>query len=353
MDDPLNRTIWNESPGRQMKIFPPCAPKVGMVAAAQAFVEPPPLPWVPDLVGRNWQKRGSVLVMGIGYADFFYRPTRPHRMHLRDYREAKEPASFQAAFLERVVRGDTAYYEKIADLLENAGVALECTVITDIRRASFGCWDGTRITAGTGVLRNYDTAFRPYVHQNQDWHNSRLDKGGFRVIVTLGGAATSEVKTWLRGRGWRERGPSIFTSPAGRVVNILAAPHPNAWGNAWGKRLADVAERLRKLRGGDTPPIATPKPDVPRPTCPPIDDATPRYSWNPQDGDVLVKRACSPRHRERARQLHEKIMDGMTVGQFIASNGSWSRAYLQQLQSAASIDYVRGPSPVTIAKPVT
>jgi hypothetical protein len=175
-------------------------------------------------------------------------------MRLSEYREARGPASFQAAFLERVVRGDSAYYEPIAHLLERAGVELERTVITDICRASFGCWDGTRVTAGTDVLRSNDIAFRPYVRENEDWHNSRLDEGGFLVIVTLGTLAGDEVESWLRRRGWRARGPSrSFTSPAGRVVNILRAPHPNAWG----QRPADVAERLRELLGG-------PKPEVPR-----------------------------------------------------------------------------------------
>jgi hypothetical protein len=267
MDDALNRTIWNESPGRQMRIFSPCSPKVGMVAAAQAFVEPPPLPWVPDLVGRNWRERNSVLIVGISYADFFLplpgrRTGRYKRMQLSEYREASGPAAFQAAFLERVVRGDTSYYEPIADLLEGAGVELERTVITDICRASFGCWDGTRIVAGTKVLQNYDAVFRPYVHENQDWHNSRLDEGGFEVIVTLGSLAAAEVERWLRGRGWRERGPGCnFTSPSERVVSVLRAPHPNARGE---RRPADVAATLRELFGADTLSIATPKPDVPR-----------------------------------------------------------------------------------------
>ena len=262
MDDALNRTISNESPGRQMKICPPCSPKVGMVAAAQAFVEPPPLPWVPDLVGRNWRERNSVLIMGISYADFFLPLAggRRNRMGLREDREARGPAAFQAAFLERVVRSDTAYYEKIADLLEAAGVELERTVITDICRASVGYWDGTCIVAGTDVLRNNDAAFRRYVRQNEDWHDSRLDNGGFQVIVTLGGLAGDEVESWLRGRGWRARPSSSFTSPAGRVVNIMRAPHPNARG----QRPADVAERLRELLRGDTLSIASSKPDVPQ-----------------------------------------------------------------------------------------
>jgi len=272
VDDALNQTIWNESPARQMKIFPARLPVIGMVAAAQAFVEPPPLPWVPDLVGRNWREQGSLLVMGISYADFFLPlPGRRSRMQLREYREAKGPAEFQAKFLEKVVRGDTAYYEPIADLLERADVELERTVITDICRASFGSWDGTRITAGAGILQNYDTAFRPYVRQNQDWHNSRLDEGGFQVIVTLGTLARYEVERWLTGRGWRARGlDSSFTSPAGRVLNILHAPHPNARG---GRRPIDVAHGLRELLGTGSNPQTVPMDSSRRVTTAVVDAA--------------------------------------------------------------------------------
>ena len=161
LNDSLNAKIWTESPSLQTEIFPPCWPENGMVAAAQAFVGPPALPWALDLVGSRWREPGAVLLMGASYADFFSpRCRRKRRMHLSHYRAAKGPADFQAAFLRWVVDGDADYYDKLANLLRAAGVEPEWAVITDLCRGSFVSWEAGGTSAKEKeVLQRHDTKF--------------------------------------------------------------------------------------------------------------------------------------------------------------------------------------------------
>jgi hypothetical protein len=251
-----------------------------MVAAAQAFVGPPALPWALDLVGSRWREPGAVLLMGASYADFFSpRCRRKKRMQLSHYRAAKGPADFQAAFLRWVVEGDGDYYDKLANLLRAAGVEPEWAVVTDLCRGSFVRWEAGGTSAKEKeVLRKHDTDFLAYVRANIEWHNSRLDEGGFHVIVALGNLVARGVREWLLDRGWsggdhrnarvswvRATGPSWktirFVSPDGRAIDVLRVPHPSRWNGLPDFSLADFAKDIQRLRWGDAalPDAGTPR----------------------------------------------------------------------------------------------
>jgi hypothetical protein len=81
------------------------------------------------------------------------------------------------------------------------------------------------MVADTGTMSLHDSVFQQYVRANLDWHQRRLDEGGFRVIVALGGLAYDEARRF-----------------AGRSVRVLKVRHPAAWE---GPRTVDAAPALR------------------------------------------------------------------------------------------------------------
>jgi hypothetical protein len=258
LDDTLNQTIWADSPRLQKAIFPPPADlREGMVAAAQAFAGPPVRPWVPDLVGRECHREDAVLVMGITYADFFWRPTRGCKMELAYYRADQGPAEFQKVFLRDVVDGDWNYYERVALLLRGAEVELARCLITDLSRASV---IQLQTHTKSGELRGFSKGicrkpkFQRYADANREWHKQRIDHGRFRVIVALGDDVRNKMKVWLRGWGWRllsseetdERMVFNFES-GGRSIRLLHVPHPNSSTGA----PADAIPALRHILRAD------------------------------------------------------------------------------------------------------
>jgi hypothetical protein len=250
LDDALNADIWSTSPSLQRQIQASAAPSEGTVGAAQSWLGPP-LSWVPDLVGKRWREPGAVLVMGSSYADFFTRWCgRSGRMTEHVYRAADTARTFQTAYLRSVVVGDSAYYEPIADLFRRSAVSMDCVVVTDLCRASFVQLvqgrRGLSTYAGEDVLRGNERLFGQYRDANRSWHTSRLDAGGFRVIVALGDFAASGVSDWLQREGWASEWTTAgerFRSRSGRFVSLVRAPHP---ANRRSKPV-DMADSLRQL----------------------------------------------------------------------------------------------------------
>ena len=73
-NDELNHVIWSESPSHQMEIQHPNELQVpGSIGAQQAMIGQKPLPWVPDIVGKEWQSPQSIFVVGSAYAGFVKR----------------------------------------------------------------------------------------------------------------------------------------------------------------------------------------------------------------------------------------------------------------------------------------
>ncbi len=154
-----------------------------------------PLPWVPDLVGRELRNGNGVLVVGSAYAGFIRSfCKRANAMPLSEYRDASLE-SFQRAFLRRVVAGDSKYYGKIAGLFEPIMPASHIGLL-DLCRVSFvrrGAGpDGQRgDEGGDGVTRDNCEAFQQYVEtpQASSWTWRRITSCAPRVIIALGSIA--------------------------------------------------------------------------------------------------------------------------------------------------------------------
>jgi hypothetical protein len=155
--DCVNDDIWSCSPGLQMELaaqFPVGA--AGNVGGQQAMFDTPndpnplgtvanPLPWVPDLVGKNSDAANAVMIIGSAYAPFVEGYCgRDHTMPLSSYRAAQCWNDFlyapQIGFLSCVVNGDHRYYDRISRMLNPGGGIFDFgrLILTDWCRASFG-----------------------------------------------------------------------------------------------------------------------------------------------------------------------------------------------------------------------
>ncbi len=280
--DCVNDDIWSRSPAIQRVLaaqFPVGAP--GSVGGQQAMFLPDepdvrgtatnPLPWVPDLVGKNSDGPDAVMIIGSAYAPFVEGYSERH-LPLEDYRmQAALPnwIDFQHLFLGAVVLGDASYYEKI-DQVFGENFDWRRAIVTDWCRASFvrhgdddeqavgradGFGDGICGDEGAGV-------FFSYVGKNIDWHTRRLAAFGGKIVL-LGNLSHSclnflcQIQGWLvsyESRGiivprpnrliqfWPEdkpivqgqihRGhlPSIFFTAIKHPSRIHGPPHVQQWG---------------------------------------------------------------------------------------------------------------------------
>ena len=263
LDDELNRAIWDDSPGLQRVLDERREPGGPQAVGAQALVGSPALPWVPDLVGRAWRSPDAVFIFGSSYADFFSpHARRGGAMPVHDYR-ARSLTGFHRSFIAQVMEGDAAYYGKVADLLDAAGISASNIVLTDLCRASFVRMEDGQANASEQVLKDHAEHFARYVEANRSWHLGRIAASRVQVIVALGRLATRgvlhllESNKWLRtsDAGRRSTQCWILSSgphdretrlqhPTGRQMVVLHVPHPGAWGGACP---ADGAPALRRL----------------------------------------------------------------------------------------------------------
>lgn len=160
--DHANNRLWATSVAVQRAIQEPgdLASPDG-VGAQQAMLRPnicngidedSVLPWVPDMVGRQWRDLDALLVVGTAYAGFISEFAGRHQgntMPLERYRDlVPQPvANFHTEFLNTVVKNDSAFYDPVSDLLNNL-VKPAKIALFDLCRASFvrrGQGDGRRI----------------------------------------------------------------------------------------------------------------------------------------------------------------------------------------------------------------
>ncbi len=222
-EDTLNAEIWRESPARGARL----AAANDRVSAGgwQDRWASPPLPWVPDLVGRQWRERGGVVVIGSAYAPFVGgSAARPAAMPLSSYASARSAAEFGSRFLASVMRPDASFYGGLRELL-GAIVEPERLVLTDLCRASFVEQRPDGIFGGDEVVRRHSTVYDQWVDAGSDWTLRRVRESGAKVIVLLGGLAWRTFQRVARlggatvsDRGWRDFSAAHPTTQAAAVT---------------------------------------------------------------------------------------------------------------------------------------
>lgn len=201
-NDPLNQEIWNRSPGVQMRLQrPESLEPPGLYGPQQAMIEAehrhllgdrPCLPWVPDLVGKEFNTSGRLAMIGSAYAGFIREySSRGNTMSIRDA-AAEAMEQFQRAFLRSVVLRDRGYYAPLSTLaFETAPLSrvavLDLARVSLVRRGSGACGD-RRDNSKQCASAEEARVFASYAEssESRDWTWRRLGGSPARCIVALG-----------------------------------------------------------------------------------------------------------------------------------------------------------------------
>jgi hypothetical protein len=201
-NDPLNQEIWDQSPGVQMRLQrPESLESPGSYGPQQAMIESehrellsgrPCLPWVPDLVGKDFRTAGRLAIVGSAYAGFIEEySSRPNTMSIKDA-AAESMERFQRAFCRVVVIGDRGYYSPLSVLaFETAPLAR--VAVLDLARVSLvrrGGGAGRDRSDNSKQCASTDEAhvFASYAESAESmvWITRRLLDSPAHCIVALG-----------------------------------------------------------------------------------------------------------------------------------------------------------------------
>ena len=169
------------------------------------------LPWVPDLLGKNWRAEGSILIVGSAYAGFIKEYSDNMGMHLHDYLRCKSPGEFRTHFVAQVVKAFRKYYgfvERLGTSLNGENATFADFALTDLCKASFVCRMGSdcenpepqhygyvkkgrvirRDEGGDSWVEAKPKLYASYVESSKplDWTWRRLSTSGAKRIIALG-----------------------------------------------------------------------------------------------------------------------------------------------------------------------
>ena len=255
-DDPLNQEIWSRSPVVQQEIQSPRElQKPGAIGAQQAMIDltpnprfsaSPSLPWVPDVVGKEWHTREALLIVGSAYAGFIREfSTRSRALPLADYVSASSASQFQRSFLRYVVAPDSSYYGPIQALASSKTAAR--IALFDVCRASFvkrGSGTAQRNdTSGDSVALEAPEVFEQYAENKTqaDWTWRRITESQANRIVALGYIAEHGLLRLFARHGMQIQvsngsAPPLrinaFPDGSGRWVKVYA-DHPSRPVGSW------------------------------------------------------------------------------------------------------------------------
>ncbi len=250
LEDDLNAEIWHQSPIEQDRIQPyrptwrPAA-----VGAQQAMRWPHRLPWVPDLVGRDWQAEDAVIVVGSAYGPFIAGPDRDHELPASEYAQPTA-AAFQQRFLRRVV-STRRYYSEIAGLASTVMPDARKLVLTDLCRVAFVRNLDVADAGGDSVVKLDRALFNQYVEDPvaRGWSWRRIEQSRARVVVALGTIAEHGL---LRLFHASLEQPRIVDSVD---PSLVWTPRRSRKADTWPIQYASDARKLkhRSAQGGGLP----------------------------------------------------------------------------------------------------
>lgn len=133
--DALNEIIWAESLDVQEDIQPYRHDwQDGEIGAQQAMRAHWRLPWVPDLVGKQWRCEDSLVVVGSAYGPFIKNTHGRHEMCPSAYAQPSA-GQFLSRFVEQVVTR-RRYYTRVANLSEHAVDDARHLILLDLCRVA-------------------------------------------------------------------------------------------------------------------------------------------------------------------------------------------------------------------------
>ncbi len=136
LTDSLNAEMWTRSPTEQERIQPYKDDwTIGKAGAQQAMRYPHRLPWVPDVVGRDWKSPDAVLIFGSAYGAFIRREGRPGFIAPAEYARASSAAEFTRLFSAKVL--PASYYSRSAQLVSTVVPSCRLVGLLDLCRVAF------------------------------------------------------------------------------------------------------------------------------------------------------------------------------------------------------------------------
>ncbi|HML18449.1 MAG TPA: hypothetical protein VK419_15575 [Bryobacteraceae bacterium] len=125
LEDSINDEIWSQSVKiHEKKGFTRTELAACGYGAQQAMLpaDASVLPWVPDVLGSEWDHPQAVHIVGIAYAGFI-KEISERCFPLEEYVKASKGGwrDFARTYLSLVIRGDQAYYEPLCPVLEYFG----------------------------------------------------------------------------------------------------------------------------------------------------------------------------------------------------------------------------------------
>ncbi len=188
LEDSLNLEIWANSPKLQFEVQSREDALRTLVGAQQAMLPSevlaqvgPTLPWVPDLVGKQWRVETSILIIGSAYAGFIKEFSgRKACMDLKDYVASvmRPPREFQQLFLRDVVSGDNNYYGRVQALVQAVIGSAQNLALFDLCRASFVKRDSDGDKSNDAIVRRAPQYLRYVQHCREQLATGGVETSG-------------------------------------------------------------------------------------------------------------------------------------------------------------------------------
>lgn len=202
-EDSINDEIWFQSAKiHRNQGFMPAELAASGYGAQQAMLpaDASVLPWVPDVLGSEWDHPKAVHIVGMAYAGFI-KGLSDRSFPLEEYVKASKGSwrEFARTYLSLVIRGDQAYYETLSPVLEYFGSKSRFCLF-DLCRASLVKREVNRshdkpIRLSRADLRSQQCVASYCEHpQSQRWTWGRLcggldSKSCVRAVIALGWTA--------------------------------------------------------------------------------------------------------------------------------------------------------------------
>ncbi len=197
LNDALNGELWDNSPMlHRLAHSANGMPQSCDAGLQQAMIDPgftKIRTWVPDLVGKDWQDKEAVIVVGSAYAPFIgEHSSRVATMSLNEYVSCINFEDFQQTFLRKVVQRDQNYYGKIPGKLPQYCEARHL-VVTDLCKGSFcvrgeHTGSGDRYVGGDKTAEQHCERFEMYTERSamSDFTWRRIMGSESSTILALG-----------------------------------------------------------------------------------------------------------------------------------------------------------------------
>jgi hypothetical protein len=247
--DKLNMEIWSRSIVEQEKIQPYQSNwQVGEIGAQQAMRFPFRLPWVPDLVGHDWNKQDSLLIVGSAYGAFIGGDGRQHEIAPHSY-ACETCEQFSKVFFEKMIGGQRSYYARVSELASAVIKSCRSLALFDLCRVAFVRRAPRRDQFGDGIVNCAPELFTQYVEtsKSNEWLWRRIIGSEATTILTLGTIAEHGILRLFA----RNLHDSLISDSIDSTI-VFEVKNAN---HKWPARYAAIRRKLKSRKAMSSPPF--------------------------------------------------------------------------------------------------